>query len=526
MKALRLRLAVSFIVLIVVLAYALPNIPFIGNSALGTFMQDRISLGLDLKGGMNLTLGVDVEKALQNTLTVTGQDISDRAKQEKITVMKPRLNSAGLLEVTLPRTDQAGAFDAMITKWFPSLHQAAADNTASGRVYTFELSPEARRQTEDMTMEQVVRTIRNRIDQFGVAEPDIRKQSDNQVQVQLPGMTDAERAVQIIGQTAHLEFHIVRDDVDPSAIMLPPGTARYPLIVKGQYGTQSESTILLDTQALMGGEDITNARPAFNEFGQAYVALEFNNRGANNFERITGENIKKRMAIVLDGKVYSAPVIQDRIAGGKASITGNFTTEEAQDLAIVLRAGSLPTPVSVLEERTVGPSLGKESINSGIKASLVGAAAVVLVMPLYYGLSGIIADLMLCFTITILLAGMTFFGATLTLPGIAGIVLTIGMSVDANVLIFERIREELKSGMSAMEAVTAGFSRASISIIDSNLTTLITAAILYQFGTGPVRGFAVTLSLGILASMFTAVFVSRAVFETWISRSGSQKISI
>ena len=389
MKALRLRLAVSFIVLIVVLAYALPNIPFIGNSALGTFMQDRISLGLDLKGGMNLTLGVDVEKAIQNTLTVTGQDISDRAKQEKITVMKPRLNSGGLLEVTLPRADQASSFDAMIGKWFPSLHQVSSDETASGRVYVFELSAEARKQTEDMTMEQVVRTIRNRIDQFGVAEPDIRKQSDNQVQVQLPGMTDAERAIQIIGQTAHLEFHIVRDDVDPSAIMLPPGTARYPLIVKGQYGTQSESTILLDTQALMGGEDITNARPAFNEFGQAYVALEFNNRGANNFERITGENIKKRMAIVLDGKVYSAPVIQDRIAGGKASITGNFTTEEAQDLAIVLRAGSLPTPVSVLEERTVGPSLGKESINSGIKASLVGAAAVVLVMPLYYGLSGI-----------------------------------------------------------------------------------------------------------------------------------------
>ena len=303
-------------------------------------------------------------------------------------------------------------------------------------------------------------------------------------------------------------------------------------IVKGQYGTQTESTIILDTEALMGGEDITNARPAFNEFGQSYVALEFNNRGASNFERITGEHIKKRMAIVLDGKVYSAPVIQDRIAGGKASITGNFTTEEAQDLAIVLRAGSLPTPVSVLEERTVGPSLGKESINSGIKASLVGAAAVVLVMPLYYGLSGLIADVMLCFTITILLAGMTLFGATLTLPGIAGIVLTIGMSVDANVLIFERIREELKAGMSAQVLeqmhirTPSAFSRASISIIDSNLTTLITAAILYQFGTGPVRGFAVTLSLGILASMFTAVFVSRAVFESWVARSASQKISI
>ena len=523
MKALRLRLAVSLIVLLVVLAYALPNIPAIGNSPLGAFMQDRISLGLDLKGGMNLTLGVDVEKAVQNTLSVNGQDIRDRAEQEKITVMKPRLNADGLLEVTLPRADQAGAFESMMGKWFPNLQQVSSDTSAAGRVYVFELSPAARKQTEDMTMEQVVRTIRNRIDQFGVAEPDIRKQSDNQVQVQLPGMTDAERAIQIIGQTAHLEFHIVRDDVDPTSIMLPAGTARYPLIVKGQYGSQTESTIILDTEALMGGEDITNARPAFNEFGQSYVALEFNNRGASNFERITGEHIKKRMAIVLDGKVYSAPVIQDRIAGGKASITGNFTTEEAQDLAIVLRAGSLPTPVSVLEERTVGPSLGKESINSGIKASLVGAAAVVLVMPLYYGLSGLIADVMLCFTITILLAGMTLFGATLTLPGIAGIVLTIGMSVDANVLIFERIREELKAGMSAMEAVRAGFSRASISIIDSNLTTLITAAILYQFGTGPVRGFAVTLSLGILASMFTAVFVSRAVFESWVARSASQK---
>ncbi len=526
MKALRLRLAFSLIVLLVVLAYALPNIPALGTSPLGALMQDRISLGLDLKGGMNLTLGVDVEKAIQNTLSVTGQDLRDRAGQEKITITKPRLNSEGRLEVTVPRNDQISAFESMLSKWFPNLHQVNAQSSASGRVYTFELSSEARKQTEDMTMQQVVRTIRNRIDQFGVAEPDIRRQSDNQVQIQLPGMTDSERAIQIIGQTAHLEFHLVRDDVDPNAMMLPAGTARYPLIIKNQYGSQNESSIVLDSEALMGGEDITNARPAFNEYGQAYVALEFNNRGANNFERITGEHIKKRMAIVLDDKVYSAPVIQDRIAGGKASITGNFTTEEAQDLAIVLRAGSLPAPVSILEERTVGPSLGKESIDSGIKASLVGAAAVVIIMPLYYGLSGLVADLMLCFTLTILMAGMTFFGATLTLPGIAGIVLTIGMSVDANVLIFERIREELKKGCTAIDAVKAGFSRATISITDSNLTTLITAAILYQFGTGPVRGFAVTLSLGILASMFTAIFVSRAVFETWVNHSSRQTISI
>lgn len=218
------------------------------------------------------------------------------------------------------------------------------------------------------------------------------------------------------------------------------------------------------------------------------------------FERITGEHIHKRMAIVLDGKVHSAPTIQSRIGGGKASITGSFTPTEAQDLAIVLRAGSLPAPVTVLEERTVGPSLGKESIESGILAAAVGGIAVMVVMPLYYGLAGLLADVMLVFTITMLMAGLAAFGATLTLPGIAGIVLTIGMSVDANVLIFERIREEIRQGLKPLEAVAVGFDRATISIVDSNLTTIIAAAILYQFGTGPVRGFAVTLSLGIVAS--------------------------
>ena len=526
MKSIKLRFAFSILVLLAVMAYALPNIPFIGNTPLGSLVTDRINLGLDLKGGMNLTLGVDIDKAVQNSLSVAGQDLRDRASREKITLMKPRVNGSGQLEVVLPRADQAPAFESMLSKYFTHLVVLGSTDSASGKTYLFDAVPEHKKQTIDMTMDQVVRTIRNRIDQFGVAEPDIRKQSNNQVQVQLPGMTDAARAVQIIGQTAHLEFRLVRDDVGPDVMMLPAGTARFPYVTKNRDGSESVSTIILDSEPLMGGEDITNARPAFNEFGQSYVGLEFNNRGANNFERITGEHIKKRMAIVLDGKVYSAPVIQDRIAGGKASITGSFTTEEAQDLAIVLRAGSLPTPVTVLEERTVGPSLGQESINSGIIAAMVGAAAVFIIMPIYYGLSGIVADIMLVFTLLILMAGMTLFGATLTLPGIAGIVLTIGMSVDANVLIFERIREELKKGLSAMEAIDAGFSRASVAIIDSNLTTLLTAAILYQFGTGPIRGFAVTLSLGILASMFTAIFVSRAVFEHFMGRSRSQKISI
>ena len=277
---------------------------------------------------------------------------------------------------------------------------------------------------------------------------------------------------------------------------------------------------------MLSGEDVEDARPAFDQMNQSYVSLTFNSRGGRVFEKVTSENVGRRMAIVLDEKVYSAPVIRERIGGGRASISGSFTTEEAQDLAIVLRAGSLPAPVTVLEERTVGPSLGQESIDSGVIASLVGAVLVLSFMGIYYRMSGLVADLMLVFTILILLAGMGAFGATLTLPGIAGIVLTIGMSVDANVLIFERIREELRNGYTPLAAVRAGFERAAIAIIDSNLTTIITAVILYQFGTGPVRGFAVTLSLGILASMFTAIFVSRGIFECMAQRAGSRGLSI
>ncbi len=524
MKAVRWRLAFSLVVFLAALWYALPNLPQVGQTALARFFpQARINLGLDLKGGMNLTLGVDVEKAIQNNLVSSGQDMRERALEDRISMLKPRLDAEGLLEVVLPKPEQAGAFEDMLRAYYPDLAVESSSSGSLGRVYAIGLSPQARRQAEDMTLDQVVRTIRNRIDQFGVAEPDIRKQSDNQVQVQLPGLTDPERAIQIVGQTAHLEFHLVRDDVDPSGLMLPPGTALFPYVEKDGTGG---STLVLDSQPLMSGETITNARPQYDQNGQIHVALEFNSRGGGIFERITGENLGRRMAIVLDGKVYSAPVIQSRISGGKAVITGRFTLAEAQDLAVVLRAGSLPAPVTVLEERTVGPSLGQESIESGILAALVGALAVVIIMPLYYAMSGLIADIMLCFTMTLLMAGMTAFGATLTLPGIAGIVLTIGMAVDANVLIYERIREELKLGLSPRDAVEAGFSRASISITDSNLTTIIAAAILYQFGTGPIRGFAVTLSLGIVASMFTAIFVSRAVFEFWIQRNGGKRISV
>ena len=473
---------------------------------------------------MHLTLGVEVDKAVSNSLSLTGQELRAQASEKGITVLRSRLTPDNRLEFLLPRAEQRTELQELLSKDFPQLAVDSPTQVEGGGLrFTAAFTPAAKAKIEEMALDQAVRTIRNRIDQFGVAEPDIRKQADFRIQIQLPGLTDSKRAIQLVGQTAQLTFHLVRDDVNPQGI-LPPGVALFPMVTVRPDGSTSESMIALDKEPLMTGEDVADARPTFDN--RPSVGLSFNSRGAAMFERITGEHIHKRMAIVLDGKVHSAPTIQSRIGGGKASITGSFTPTEAQDLAIVLRAGSLPAPVTVLEERTVGPSLGKESIESGISAAAVGGIAVMVVMPLYYGLAGLLADVMLVFTITMLMAGLAAFGATLTLPGIAGIVLTIGMSVDANVLIFERIREEIRQGLKPLEAVAVGFDRATISIVDSNLTTIIAAAILYQFGTGPVRGFAVTLSLGIVASMFTAIFVSRTAFGLWLGGNDGKKLSI
>ena len=524
MKSLSWRIVVSLLVLLASIVYVLPSLPGVGGSSPGNLLPDaRISLGLDLKGGMHLTLGVEVDKAVSNSLSLTGQELRAQASEKGITVLRSRLTPDNRLEFLLPRAEQRTELQELLSKDFPQL---AVDSPTQvegrGLRFTAAFTPAAKAKIEEMALDQAVRTI----DQFGVAEPDIRKQADFRIQIQLPGLTDSKRAIQLVGQTAQLTFHLVRGDVSPQGI-LPPGVALFPMVTVRPDGSTSESMIALDKEPLMTGEDVADARPTFdNRDNKPSVGLSFNSRGAAMFERITGEHIHKRMAIVLDGKVHSAPTIQSRIGGGKASITGSFTPTEAQDLAIVLRAGSLPAPVTVLEERTVGPSLGKESIESGILAAAVGGIAVMVVMPLYYGLAGLLADVMLVFTITMLMAGLAAFGATLTLPGIAGIVLTIGMSVDANVLIFERIREEIRQGLKPLEAVAVGFDRATISIVDSNLTTIIAAAILYQFGTGPVRGFAVTLSLGIVASMFTAIFVSRTAFGLWLGGNDGKKLSI
>ena len=526
MSGLRWRYIVIFLALVLTLAYSLPNVA--GPSLQKFLPNSKVNLGLDLRGGIHLTLGVDVDKAVTNSLALTGQDLRREAMDRKIVVLRPHVVGGSSLEFILPRADDESAFTEFAAKRFPQLSLGQPVKGDAGQLrYVAHFTDQEVKRLETLTMDQALRTIRNRIDQFGVAEPDIRKQSDNRIQVQLPGISDPRHAVKILGQTAHLEFHMVRDDVDATKAVMPAGVIALPLLEKSHGQLEKEAgMIAVDKDAVLTGEDVSDARPAFDNLNQSYVSLTFNSRGADVFERLTAESVGKRMAIVLDGKVYSAPVIRERIGGGRASISGNFTTDEANDLAIVLRAGSLPAPVNILEERTVGPSLGKESIESGILAAAVGGIAVMVVMPLYYGLAGLLADVMLVFTITMLMAGLAAFGATLTLPGIAGIVLTIGMSVDANVLIFERIREEIRQGLKPLEAVAVGFDRATISIVDSNLTTIIAAAILYQFGTGPVRGFAVTLSLGIVASMFTAIFVSRTAFGLWLGGNDGKKLSI
>ena len=521
------RVLVILLVLLLALAYALPNVPVVGPALSSVLPDSKISLGLDLKGGIHLTLGVEVDKAVSNSLAITGQDLRREAKDKKITVLRPRVVGGTALEFLVPRASDEAALKELVSKRFPQLVLDEPQRGEAGQLrYVGHFSDQEVKRIEDMAMDQALRTIRNRIDQFGVAEPDIRKQAGNRIQVQLPGLSDPRRAVQLLGQTAHLEFHLVREDVDPTKPVLPAGVIALPMLEKGSADEKATRLIAVERDAMLTGEDVADARPTFDQFNQSTVSLTFNSRGAEIFERVTSENVSRAMAIVLDGKVYSAPNIRERIGGGRASISGSFTTAEAQDLAIVLRAGSLPAPVTVLEERTVGPSLGQESINSGLTAGLLGAALVMVFMTVYYGRSGFIADGMLCFTLLILMAGMSAFGATLTLPGIAGIVLTVGMAVDANVLIYERIREEIRMGFTPLAAVKSGFDAASVAIIDSNLTTIITAVILYQYGTGPVRGFAVTLTLGIIASMFTAVFVSRVIFERLARTCGPKGLSI
>jgi SecD/SecF fusion protein len=364
-------------------------------------------------------------------------------------------------------------------------------------------------------LDRAIEIIRNRVDQFGVGEMSIQKQGKDHIIVQLPGVTDRERALEIIGKTAHLEFKLVSDNVEDLKKALDNKPVEGYEIKYLEEERHGREPLLVSKEASLTGDLLVNAKTEFSSrgFGEPYVSLTLNSKGAQLFADVTAANVGKRLAIVLDGKVVSAPVIREAIPSGQAQISGNFTVEQANDLAVVLRAGALPAPVTIEEERTVGPLLGADSIRSGIRATLLGAALVFIFMVIYYRLAGVVANIALFMNLLLILACLALFKGTLTLPGIAGLILTIGMSVDANVLIYERIREELRLGKTMRAAIAAGYHRAFSAIIDSNLTTVVAAALIFKFGTGPIRGFAVTLTIGLLANLFTAVTCTRVIFE-------------
>jgi len=491
----------------------------------------KINLGLDLQGGMNLVLEVQTEEAVETTVERTIHELKNELREGNIKHNGISLDSNNSITAVVTGKDNIDGFNRILSKSFNTLIIVSTQKQGETTSMLLKLPDQERDSIKKMATQQALETIRNRIDEFGVSEPDIRIQGENRIQVQLPGVTDTQRAKDLIGRTARLNFQLVDETGDVASALKgtpPPGDViLYQTKIDPRTGQTVKTPFLIKKRVLLDGSSLTDARVMIDsQYNEPYVGIEFDRKGARIFERITGENIKKRLAIVLDKTVYSAPVIQDRIAGGKARITGNFTTEEARDLAIALRAGALPAPVKILEERTVGPTLGADSIRMGILSMIVGGILVILFMAVYYKGAGLIADLALIVNILLIGGGLAAFQATLTLPGIAGIILTIGMAVDANVIIFERIREELFSGKTPAASVRAGFERATLTVLDANVTTLIVAVVLFQFGTGPIKGFAVTLGLGIIASLFTALVLSKSMFDFFISRKKVSTLSI
>jgi preprotein translocase subunit SecD len=374
-------------------------------------------------------------------------------------------------------------------------------------------------------VDRALEIIRNRVDSMGLREPVIQREGDKWVVVQLPGDKDPEHTQEVIGATAQMQFRLVSERYRASDYMDANGnTKATPADVELLTDRKSGEKLMVETRVLMTGDMLASAKVDFSsQFGQPTIAFELTDKGRAIFGTATTENVGRRLAIVLDNKVQSAPVIKGHIGGGRGVIEGSFTNEEAKDLALILRSGALPAPLKVINKYVVGPTLGQDTIHKGLMAAALGTLLVLIYMALYYRASGLIADVALLFNLLFLLGALAAFGATLTLPGIAGIVLTMGMSVDANVIIFERIREELKAGKTVRTAVDAGYSHAFWTIFDSHVTSLITALTLFQFGTGPIKGFAVSLSLGVIISMFTALFVSKAIFD---ERKSSATLSI
>ncbi len=526
-QSLKIRFIIFIGVLIWAFVYVVPSVfntvPSWWSSLLPT---NKIHLGLDLQGGMHLVLEVEADEAIKSTLDRYSDNIAQVFKENKIFYKKIKRDNFNII-LQLDTPDKVKV-EKLLSEEFPNLKITSSD----GSSYTLSFIDSYTKYLRKFSVDQAVETIRNRIDQFGVTEPEIRSMGEDRIIVELPGIKDPDRALNLIGKTARLEFKLVKDNFnvenfDPKN--LPEDTQILYKINRDEVSGKitSKQPFALYKKVLLTGEFIKDARVNINQtYNEPYVSIEFDSQGGKIFDKITGDNTGKRIAIILDSSIYSAPVVQERISGGRAQITGRFTEKEAHDLAIVLRAGALPAPVKVLEKRTVGPSLGEDSIRQGFHSSVLGSIVILLFMIFYYRVSGIVANIALLLNAFFMFAAMAAFQATLTLPGIAGIALTIGMAVDANILIFERIREELRKGSKVRTAIDNGFSRAFLTIFDSNITTLIAAIVLYQYGTGPIKGFAVTLSLGIVSTLFTSVFATRFIFDYAFSKYNLKKISI
>ena len=488
-----------------------------------------VNLGLDLRGGAHLLAEVQVADVYEARLQGMWPDVRDLLREERDTVGTIRLQPSASDELRVrlnERPEQATRAAELVrglARPVVSLTGAGAsdiDVTVDGADIVVRLSEAERQATDDRTVQQSLEIIRRRIDEVGTREPTIQRQGADRILIQVPGVGSAAELKEIIGTTAQLTFQPVVTRTTNANMPAGAGNELLPSI------DEAEIFYVLEQAPVVTGEELVDAQPAFDQNGRPAVNFRFNPTGARKFGNYTAENIGNPFAIVLDNEVISAPVIQSHIPGGSGIITGNFSVEESTQLAVLLRAGALPAGLSFLEERTIGPELGADSIEAGKIACIVAGIAVLVFMVLSYGLFGVFANIALIINVALIFGLLSLIGATLTLPGIAGIVLTIGMAVDANVLVFERIREELKTAKGPARAIDLGYEKALSAIVDANITTFMTALILYVMGSGPVRGFAITLGLGILTSVFTAIFVTRLIIVIWFERRRPKTIEV
>ncbi|WP_293449396.1 protein translocase subunit SecD [Planktotalea sp.] len=494
----------------------------------GFLPSGLVNLGLDLRGGAHLLAEVKVTDVYVARMKSLWPEVRNALRPERATIGTIRLQPSAGDELKVRISELDGMPRAMevvrgLAQQVVSLSGVGSSDievSADGAVLTVRLSEAERRATDERTMQQAVEIIRRRIDEVGTREPTIQRQGTDRILIQVPGIGSAAELKAIIGTTAQLTFQpVVGRGSNPDA---SPGIGNEILPSLDEDGT----FYLLETAPVVTGEELVDAQPAFDQNGRPAVNFRFNPSGARKFGDYTAENIGNPFAIVLDSEVISAPVIQSHIPGGSGIITGNFTVEESTNLSVLLRAGALPAGLDFLEERTIGPELGADSIKAGQVACVVAFALVLVFMFLSYGMFGIFANIALIINVGLIFGLLSLVGATLTLPGIAGIVLTIGMAVDANVLVFERIREELKSAKGPARAIDLGYEKALSAIIDANFTTFITAVILFVMGSGPVRGFAITLGFGILTSVFTAIFVTRLIVVMWFERKRPKTLEV